>query len=980
MLSSNLTHSQNVSGTVSDNNGPLPGASVLLKGTTNGTQTDFVGAYSLKNVGANSVLVFSYMGFKSQEISVSGKNTINVQLEEESNKLSEVVVIGYGTIKRKDATGAVETIKSEDFNKGVVTTPEQLFQGKAAGVIVTSASGEPGAANNVKIRGISSFRAGSEPLYVVDGLPIAGGDATPGTQSIGIGTQSARNPLNFINPADIESIDVLKDASATAIYGSRGANGVIIITTKKGKKGSGQFTFNTSQTFSEIANDYDLLSKETFVANTPAVNNFGGNVNAWDEITRTALTKQYDLGYAGGSENGTYRLSFGYTDQEGVINNTGLEKYNAGINLTQNMFDSKLKFETSLVTSYLLDESAALSDNIGAEGDLIVSAIKWNPTRNFYNPDGSFLQISDNQRNPLDLLKNYSDNTKTARILGNFATTLTLFKGLDYKFNVGVDYANSNRDVGASKLIGVNDISSVGGVAQKINLNRSNYLFEHTLNYNASIAGNLKLNAIAGYTYQRFESEGYRIVGTKFGVYTDQNYYLNNITAATEFPINGLFAQTGFTDPSVKLQSYFARSIFTLSDKYIFSALVRRDGSSKFGANNKYGTFPAVSFAWKVDQEDFMPESISTFKIRGGWGVTGNQEFPAGAASLLVKPVNGVPQVVNTANPELKWEETTQINAGIEFGLFNDRLNGSVDVYSKETVDPLLIGQVGVPAQFEEQWKNLANAKIQSKGIEISLNYKIINNANFKWNIGGNVAFLNSSVDGLVIDGLVTGIQTGTISGQGLSGVIAQVHTDGETPYSFNLLQFDGFDSNGISKYKDLNNDTFINDLDKRISGSALPNMNIGINTSIQYKNFDFNASGYGAYGQEIYNNTANALFFKSLLTSGNNVPNSVPTSAEAATGNSNSPSTRFLEKGDFFRLANVQVGYTLNGKVVNFDWLKSIRFYATATNLFVITPYTGLDPEVNSNKQFNGIPSLGIDYNAYPRSRAFSLGLNINL
>ncbi|RVT78506.1 TonB-dependent receptor [Flavobacterium sufflavum] len=980
MLCTSLTYSQEVSGTVSDPSGPLPGATILVKGTTNGVQTDPDGKFTIRNVGSDAILVFSYIGLKTQEVNVAGKKTINVILKDDSAELKEVVVIGYGTVKKKDATGAVESIKAADFNKGVTTSPEQLLQGKSAGVQVTQASGEPGGSNTVKIRGTSSIRSGSEPLYVVDGVPIGGGNVSSGTTDVGVGAQTAKNPLNFINPSDIASMDVLKDASATAIYGSRGANGVIIITTKKGTKGAGQLVLNTSYTTATIAKDYDLLNAAEFKAANPTAD-FGSSVNAFDAILRTAVTKQIDLAYSGGGDNGTYRYSMGYTDQEGIVKNTGLTKYNLGSSITHSMFDNKLKFEGNIQTSFIHDKATSLSDNVGAEGDLFVSAVKWNPTRAFFNPDGSYVKISNNQRNPMDLLDRYTDYTNTARILGNVSATYKLAKGLDYKVGVGVDYSSSNRNVGMSKLLGIDPATSNGGIAVKSYVERSNYLVEQTLNYSTDITKELKLNAIGGYSFQKFSNQGNTFVGTGFGQYTDQGYYIKNITAATNFAISGANAQTAYFDPSNKLQSYFGRAILTYSDKYIFSAVLRRDGSSKFGSSNKYGTFPALSVAWKIIEEPFIPKVFSDLKLRVGWGITGNQEFPAGAASTLVKPVEGVPTISNIGNPDLKWEQTAQYSAGVDFGILENKLTGSFDYYKKVTSDPLLQVPVADPSLYATKWANLPNAEITSQGVEIALNYKIIDKDDFSWDLGGNIAFNKGKVTGLIADGYPTGIVTGTISGQGLSGTIAQGHFDGQSTYTFNLLQFTGFDSNGKSTYKDLNGDNQITDADRAFSGSANPKFNAGLNTSIHYKNWDFVASGYGAYGQKIYNNTENALFVRGLLTTGNNVPAYVVNNGEATSGNSNGASTRFLKSGDFFRLSNVQIGYTFKGGEKSFaPWMKSLRVYFTASNLFVITPYNGLDPEVNSNKQYNGIPSLGIDYATYPKSRSFAFGLNVNL
>lgn len=981
-----FSYSQGITGKVSSADGPLPGVSVMVKGSTSGTQTDLDGLYNIQGANKTDILVFSYIGFKSHEIQVAGKSTLNVVLKDEQNELKEIIVVGYGSVKKKDATTAIETLKSESFNKGISTSPEQLLQGKIAGVQVTSGSGEPGAANSVRIRGISSIRAGSDPLYVIDGVPIGGGDVSAGTSNFGMGEQSARNPLNFINPSDIASIDILKDASATAIYGSRGANGVIIITTKKGKKGAGQMTFNMSNTISTISHDYNLLTASEFRAASPQ-NDKGSNVDAFKSILRTALTKSYDLGYSGGSENGTYRFSLGYLNQEGIIKNSGLEKYNASINITQKILDNRVTLESSLITSLIKDQAPPLSNDAGSEGDLIISALKWNPTLSLYNPDGS-LTIAENSefnKNPQNLLQYYTDRTETIRVLGNMAATVNIAKGLDYKVSLGVDYSDSNRGVGYSSLIEANRISNpntpgMGGAASKSTVIRSNYVIENTLNYNTDLSDKFKLNALVGYSFQKFENKGNTFIGTGFGKYTDQNYYLKNITAARQYATSGNFAQLAYFDPSNKLQSFFGRAGIAYDDKYILSGIIRADGSSKFGERNKYGYFPAASFAWKINKENFAPKFFDDLKLRLGWGITGNQDFPAGAASTLVGPIEGVPTIVNNGNKNLKWESTTQYNIGIDFAILNNRLRGSADVYTKETNNPLLQVLVPVPALYSQAWSNLPNTKITSKGIEFAVNYKIVNQDTFSWDFGANFSFNDSNIKGLDKDGYPTGITTGVLSGPGLGGN-SQGHYNGQELYQFYLLQFEGFDANGISKYADLNHDGQINDKDKAYSGSANPNFNIGLNTTLRYKSWDLIANGYGSYGRKLYDNTENAIFNARALTFGNNVPQYVLNNGESPTENSNAPSTRYLQSGDFFRLANVTLGYTLQGGKEGFlQWIKSMRVYATVSNIFVITPYKGFDPEVNSNKSVNGIPSSGIDYSSYPKARSFSLGLNFNL
>ena len=906
-------------------------------------------------------------------------------------KIEEVVLIGYGGVKKKDATGAITSVKAEDFNKGTTTTPGELLQGKAAGVQVSSSSGDPSAKSTIRIRGFSTIRSGGDPLYVVDGVPISGGDTSSGRADIGFGGGSAGNPMSYINPSDIESMDVLKDAGAIAIYGARGANGVIIITTKKGRKGAGQLNFNATGGVSTIAHKYSLLSASQFAANTPANNNFGADVDALKSILRTGSNQQYDLSYGGGSENGTYRVSISRLEQKGILQHSGLQKTNVGYNVNQNFFNNKLKLESSLNAAFINSETPATADTAGAEGDIIISALRWNPTRSLYDPTtaSGYTIIADNPRNPLNLLNLYTDHTKTFRTVGNIGATVDLAKGLSYKATFGVDYSTAERAVAASNLINIQLISGTsggGGVASIANSSKYSYVTENTLNYNTSITDKLKLNALAGYSFQEFESYGQTAVVQGYGNNHDQNYYLNNIYAGTVQNSSGQgnFAQGSYNDPSVKTQSYFGRAILTFDDKYVVNAIFRRDGSSKFGDNHKYGNFPSVGIAWNIDKESFVPSIFNSLKLRGGFGLTGNQDFPAGVAYGYYQPLSGNYRPVNKPNPDLSWEESSNYNAGLDFGIMQSKFSGSLDFYNKTTKDILWFGDTILePSDRAGKWKNLTNTRLNNKGVEFALNYKVIHNDNFNLDFGGSVAYNITKATGVTADKFdnVVGIRTGIINGQGLTDEYAQGHFEGEELYTFNLLQFVGFDANGLSLYKTASGGTTSNpgDAMKMFSGSALPKYNVGLYLKGNYKQFDFAVNGYGQYGGKVYDNTANALFYTAALTSGTNVTTDVLGIGEAAIGNSNAASTRFLHSADFFRLSNASIGYTLKGTGGMFNVVKSIRFNLTGQNLFVITGYKGFDPEVNTNKAINGVPSYGIDYASYPKARTFSMGVNVN-
>lgn len=919
---------------------------------------------------------------------VSGITVAQKQDSTRERKIDEVVLIGYGSTKKKDATGALNSVKAEDFNKGVNVSPEQLLQGKAAGVQVTSTSGDPNGKNAVRIRGFSSIRSGTDPLYVIDGVPLASGDTSAGrNDTTGFGSNSAGNPMNFINSADIESIDILKDASATAIYGARGANGVILITTKKGRKGAGQLTFNANAGISHISREYNLLGAEEFAANTTAANNFGAKVDAFKEIIRSGSNQQYDLAYAGGTDGGSYRVSLSFFNQEGIIKNSENSRTTVAYMVSQKFFNNKLNLESSVNTSFIRSLGAPMADNIGAEGDLMMSALRWNPTRSFYDPSSpsGFTRVSNNQRNPLDLLAHYTDIGKTFRTVGNLGATLTLAKGLDYKATLGIDYSNSNRGIGMSSLIYLQDITDKGVASQSL-INKFSYLTEHTLNYNANLSSALKLNALLGYSFQKFNENAQNIVVSNFAPMTDQNFYIDHIFSGTSQNASGqgLFAQSSYNLPTVKLQSFFGRAIFTYDDKYTINGVLRYDGSSKFGANNKYGFFPGISASWNIAKETFAPSLFNVLKLRGGWGITGNQDFPAASSITYLQPLSGNWRPVNYGNPDLKWESTAQTNIGLDFALLHNRLSGSLDIYNKETKNILMQNyQLQRPTDKPYGWYNLKNSRINTKGLELVLAYKLIQEEDYNLEIGGNISYNTSKITGVNADGFdpTTGIITANISGQGLSGEYAQGHFEGEELYQFNLLQFEGFDSNGMSLYKTADGGV-TSDVGKAVkmkSGSALPNYNVGLNLKGNYKNWDLFVNGYGQYGGLVYDNTSNALFYKAALATGNNITVETLQTSEAKTGNSNSASTRFLHSSDFFRLANLSIGYTMKGEGGIFQYVRSIRFSITGQNLFIITPYKGFDPEVSTNKTRDGVPSFGMDYAAYPRSTSYLFGMNVN-
>ncbi|MFD1095667.1 SusC/RagA family TonB-linked outer membrane protein [Salegentibacter chungangensis] len=981
-----MAQAQTVSGTVTDDQGPLPGANVSVKGTTNGTTTDFDGNYTLNDVPNDATLVFSFIGYVTQEIPVDSRETIDVAMSPDASELEEVVLIGYGQTTVKDATGAVSSVKAEDFNKGVNTSPDQLLQGRVAGVQITGSSGEPGAAANIRVRGTSSIRAGNDPLIVVDGVPLSGGGVSAGSD-VGFGRQSSRNPLSFINSSDIQSIDILKDASATAIYGSRGANGVILITTKGGRTGKPQISFNSSFQFGTIANEYDLISAEDYPGIAADVGNpdpdLGARLDPMGEILRTAFTQQHDFSYGSGGETGNFRMSLGFLDQEGIVKGTGQEKYTGNINLTQRAFKDVVTFKSNVIYSYIKDDGEAISDNVGAEGDLLFSTLRWNPTRPFYKDDGTYNQPSDNQRNPLAFLEYYEDKTETSRILANLSATVHITDELDYKFNVGLDRSESTRRAAVSSLFNTNNTLDRGVASYEDTYNFSK-LFEHTLSYNSNLTEDLELDAVLGYSYQSFEAKGNRLIGRDFSI-GDQDKYIKDIGYASTFQASEV---TAYFNPSSELQSYFGRVNFNYLKKYLLTATLRADGSSKFGANNRYGYFPSVGAAWRIVEEGFLPDVVSELKLRASWGITGNQEFPAGSAQTQFGPTDdgSAIQQVNVANPNLQWESTEQYGVGFDFGFFMDRLTGSIDYFNRKTNDLLFRLPAIQPAPDVDFYTNFDDIEIVNEGVEVSFNADIINTQDYGFNVSYNMAFLNNEINN-VSNQFPIGIPTGEINGRSLTGQNAQLLYDNQPLYTFYLPVFEGYDESGAPIYRDVNGDGTVNPnfdgpggtSDRTFVGNPNPDITLGIALNGRYKNFDFSANLNGAYGQKVFDNTAAALFYKAAVANGDNATYEEVNSEADAENGGPFLSTKNLQSGDYLRLNSASVGYTFVPEEDTMTWLKSLRLYVAGQNLFVITPYDGFDPEVDTNKEVDGVPSFGIDYTAYPRSRSFTVGINAN-
>ena len=969
MLCTSLTYSQDVSGTVSDSSGPLPGASILVKGTTNGAQTDLDGKFTIKNVGPKAVLIFSYIGLKAQEINAAGKSTINVTLKEDSAELKEVVVIGYGSVKKKDATGAVDQLSSKKFDNVAATNPAELMRGKVAGVQITSSSGEPGAANSIRIRGNGTLRGGNGPLIVVDGVPLAGGDVSAGGASLGNGNSTAKDPLSFINQIDIESMTIFKDASSTAIYGARGANGVIIITTKKGKSKEPELTYSTSYTTSSFASDFDVLSTDEFIAATPTntANHFGGSYDWKKQVLQTGGSMNHDLSYSSGTEKSNTRISLGIANTDGIIRNTGLDKYTASLFNSNDFLDGRLKLETRIAYSNIKDRRALTTTNTGYIGDVLSSALYWNPTRSVYDETkpGGYTRVSGDYINPVHLLNSYSNRGDLAKFLGSLTTNVKLTNDLKYTMVVGFETSNSVVKQQATPDLDIqdfaratnpSDLKEYRGQAVVAMDQRVNKTIEHNLTYTKDITKNINLNAIVGYSYYNYASSG-NFVSAK-GFAPTQTNLLENMEGGISTE-----TRTASYKGIVEMQSVFARASLGFYNKLNVDLTVRRDGSSKAAAGKKYGNFPSLGLAYKlVDGKDGL---VNDLKLRTNIGKTGNTEFPRNSSVSIIEYNDPYKfNVVNNANSQLTWETTTSYGVGTDFTLLNNKLSGSVDYFNKNTTD-LIVGipsTSGQPSPQGIKYQNLP-ANLINKGVEVVLNYKVIDTDDLSWDVSGNVAFLSNTIKNL---GAANIYNVGSIDGAGLTDAYVQRIQDGYSLYTYYLPEFTGYDADGLSQYGER----------KMLDKQPLPKMTAGFSTSLAYKDFDFSTSFYGNFGNYLFNNTNIALFYQNQL-GGKNVTPEVANSVQSRS-DANTPSTKYLEKGDFVRLGNLTFGYTVKGDVLERFKMKSARFYVNGSNLFVITKYSGFDPEVDTNKSLNGIPSAGIDYLSYPRARTFSVGLKV--
>jgi len=965
-----------VKGTVKDAQGdPLPGVTIRVKGTNRSTSTSINGKFSI-DAAKGSVLQFRFIGYQPMEVTVSDENPINVTLTENQKTLNDVVVIGYGTTTKKELTSAITTVKAENFNAGVVATPADLLEGKVAGLNITN-DGNPNGTATVTLRGPSTLRTGaaSSPFYVIDGVPDA--------------------DFSLVAPADIVSIDVLKDASAAAIYGSRATNGVIIVTTKRGKAGQSYLTYSAYAGIEKIANQFQVASAsqlKAFLAKTgqsltPADDN--GTTNWEDEIERSSgFSQNHSLSFGGGTDKTVFGGSINYLEDQGIVKTSGLNRFIGRINVSHKALNDKLKLDFSLSNSItnqdLIVNDIPLYSANGANPNVFRAAVQALPTRAVYNADGSFYDDPTLVLgyNPLGLLETNTYNQKINLLLANVKAELQLPFGILYNLNLAYQDRNTTSNIylnSESELA-----QNLGGVATRSQDEDTKKLFENYLSYGHNWNNKHDFKVLFGYSFDQTETgDGFQSSNENF--ISDATSY-HNLALGTA-PAGYVPNYGGFEDETLRLISFYSRLNYSYEGKYIFQASIRRDGSNAFGANNQWGYFPAVSGAWRIIDESFMKEQnlFDDLKLRIGYGKTGNSlGFDAytpltqyGTTGSFYYNGNWIGAIGPTQNPNpnLKWETTATLNLGLDFSLLKGRLSGTVDVYDKKTTNMIY----SIPVSTVTYLVNNLTANVGSmdnKGVEIGLTGTPVKARNFTWESYGNIAFNKNMITSLGND--ISKIYAGDPEGPGQSGSTVSIIQAGYPLGEFYTLKYIGL-VNGVSTYMgaDGKPTTTPTSTDRTYAGNAQPTYTFGWGNTLTYKKFSFNFFFRGQGGNKIMDASL-ADFNTPYSATTHNVP--LITLSEPVTDvNANLYSTRYLESGTFVRLSNATLSYKIK---VPGNYIHGLRVYVTGTNLLIITNYKGVDPELNLslNNQASG-QFVGVDANNYyPKTRTYLAGLQVDL
>jgi TonB-dependent starch-binding outer membrane protein SusC len=974
-----------VSGTATDESGePLPGVTVLIKGTTQGTVTNSDGNYSLPNIPEDATLQFSFVGMLTQEIEVGNQTTINVQMEADAIGIEEVVAIGYGTMRKSDLTGSVAQVKTEDLEAVPAYNMEQALKGRSAGVVVRQNSGAPGSRTEIRIRGGNSMIGNKEPLYVVDGFPITG-------------------DISFLNPSDIESVDILKDASATAIYGARGANGVVMITSKRGKSGqqsrievnsitglqmeANRYDMLDAKQYAEVANEYLRNSGQEPYFNLNEVQNPGTN---WqDLVLRNALLTNHTITFSGSTDKSNFSLSGNYYDQEGLIKYSDAKKGSLRLNLDHE-FNKIISLGVNLNLSRQ-ERNIHGVDNTVLGQSVLSGALAAPPTLTPYDENGNILRIGSeymfhrsDASNPLIYFPPYKNRSLSNTVIGNLALNVAFTDELSLKSLFGLEYENGFGDR-FSPIIFPNDRGS-GSQSYKF---QNSVLIENVLTYKKTISEKHDLNLIGGYTYQTFMNSGFGIGVSGFSNNTTENYNLG----AAETIGN---PSSGFSEWT--LASWLGRVNYSFDNKYMLTASIRADGSSRFGANNKWGIFPSGAVAWRISEESFMENinTINSLKLRASYGVTGNTAIhPYESLNRLgsVKYVYGnqteqigfVP--LGIPNPDLKWESTAQIDVGFDLSMLDNRFRVTFDYYKKNTSDLLSAVVLPPSSGFSTSIENIG--EIENQGLELSIGADILRNE-FKWDASASISGNKNKIVKLADGADIMGNRIHIFDR-------VTIAREGEPLQSFFGYRENGLDEQGNIKIVDLNNDGEITPLDNTIIGNPFPDFIFGFNSNFYYKQFELNFFIEGVYGNDIWWGTAGshlnsfasnvnqfAELWGNYWTEEN--PDANAKYPKIQPSNRSMNTDRYVKDGSYLRLKSLRFAYNIPTDKVS--WLGETQIFISGTNLLTITNYPGIDPDVNSlgsdsqgigDRFSSGFLNLGIDMGSYPVSKVYSLGLKLN-
>jgi TonB-dependent starch-binding outer membrane protein SusC len=954
-----------VSGKVTDSNGqPLPGVSIVVKGTTQGTVTNAYGEYTLTNISPDATLVFSFVGMLTQEVTISNQTTINVTMEEEIIGIEEVVAIGYGTQRKEEVTSSISKVNKEDFNQGaIVSSPMQLVQGKVAGLAIQRPYSDPNRGISIQLRGISTVAGNNNPLIIIDGIP--GGN------------------LNTIAPEEIESIDVLRDGSAAAIYGTRGTNGVIIVTTKKGRKGKPEVTYSgyltseiakfpkmlSAKEYNDLAQEYKNSDNSTKIAKGKSMKDYGGNTDWFKEMTRQPFSQVHHISITGGNQSTTYSASLNYRDIEGILKRSGKSALRSHLNLNYTTPNNRFNLALNL--------SGNTEKSHPSDYGVYQHALLRNPTLPVYNEDGTFYETWGwNDYNPVALIEQRDRDNQSTEILGNTRISFEILPGLkamamgaiqkNQSLNGYYDYKDS-----APSILG-----GYNGSASRTTNQGLEEILETTMNYSKLLNQVHRFEILAGYSYEKFIYEGFS-AGNNYFI-TDQ-YTYNNLGAG-DYLLEGKANMSSYKNES-KLIAFLGRAIYSYKDKYLLTTSLRQEGSSKFGADNKWGLFPSISIGWRVTEESFMQNQswINNLKIRAGYGVTGNQGTDPYASLVRLGPasrmlyqgkwIQGV-QAVSNPNPNLRWETKHEYNIGVDLTFLKNKLTTHIDLYNRLTKDLIYIYSVPTPPNiYNSTIYNVG--EISNKGIELSINANPIQNKTFHWILDFNVSYNSNKLISLSNEQFPLDYKDILmINTLGLSNVYTFRLEEGEPIGNMYGYIFADFTDEGKWLYYNKNGEIIkgseAREEDKGVMGNGLPKIYSGLTNTFKYKNFDLSVMLRGVFCFDIY-----GLLHTAHLNAFNLPINVLSRSKDIELFDIPAYNSYYAEKGDFVKLDNVTFGYNFNFKD---KFIENVRVYVSGQELYTLTGYSGVDPEV----EINGL-GPGFDWRTgYPRTKTFVAGFNL--